>query len=90
MCIRDRAKHDKHIAGEGADGVTDVVSDEDKAREGKYSQFYAEFGAVLKEGLGEDFANRDKIAKLLRYASTTVDTLTAVSYTHLDVYKRQP
>jgi molecular chaperone HtpG len=40
---------------------------------GKYSAFYAEFGAVLKEGLGEDFANRDKIAKLLRFASTQSD-----------------
>ena len=74
--LEDLAKHDKHTAGEGADGVTDVASDEDKAREGKYSQFYAEFGAVLKEGLGEDFGNRDRLAKLLRYASTQSDTAT--------------
>ena len=66
-------------AVEGADGVTDVVSEEDKAAvekdAGQYSAFYAEFGAVLKEGLGEDFANRDKIAKLLRFASTTSDAV---------------
>ncbi|MGE0098128.1 MAG: molecular chaperone HtpG [Hydrogenophaga sp.] len=37
----------------------------------KYPRFYAEFGAVLKEGLGEDVANRDKLAKLLRFASTS-------------------
>ncbi|RFP76926.1 molecular chaperone HtpG [Hydrogenophaga borbori] len=37
----------------------------------KYAAFYAEFGAVLKEGLGEDFTNRDKLAKLLRFASST-------------------
>lgn len=42
---------------------------------GKYAKFYAEFGAVLKEGLGEDFGNRDRIAKLLRFASTTSDTV---------------
>lgn len=36
----------------------------------KYQTFWNEFGAVLKEGLGEDFSNRDKIAKLLRFAST--------------------
>jgi molecular chaperone HtpG len=36
----------------------------------KYA-FYAEFGAVLKEGLGEDFGNRERMAKLLRFASTT-------------------
>ena len=41
----------------------------------KFKTFYAEFGAVLKEGLGEDFANRERIAKLLRFASTTSDTV---------------
>jgi len=72
--LEDLAKHDKApVAGD--DVVTDVLSDEDKAKEGKYSQFYAEFGAVLKEGLGEDFANKDKIAKLLRFASTSTDSV---------------
>ena len=42
----------------------------------KYTGFYADFGAVLKEGLGEDFANRDKLAKLVRFASTQSDTAT--------------
>jgi molecular chaperone HtpG len=74
--LEDLAKHDKHEASIDADGVTDVVSEEDKAKEGKYSQFYAEFGAVLKEGLGEDFANKERIAKLLRFASTTSDGVT--------------
>ena len=61
------------------DAVTDVVSAEDKAEakaaEGKYTKFYAEFGAVLKEGLGEDFTNKDRLAKLLRFASSTTDTV---------------
>ena len=70
--LEDLAKHDRHEAGADAE-VTDVVSEEDKAKEGKYSQFYGEFGAVLKEGLGEDMANRDRIAKLLRFASTMQD-----------------
>jgi molecular chaperone HtpG len=52
------------------------ASEEDKANAGKYSKFYAEFGGVLKEGLGEDFANRERLAKLLRFASTTSDTAT--------------
>ena len=77
--LEDLAKKDKlpEVAetAEGQDGVTDVVSEEDKAElakdAGKYSAFYAEFGAVLKEGLGEDFGNRERIAKLLRFASTT-------------------
>ncbi len=47
---------------------------EDLTKQDKFTQFYAEFGAVLKEGLGEDFANKDKIAKLLRFASTSTDT----------------
>jgi molecular chaperone HtpG len=78
--LEDLAKKDvAPKAEEGADGVTDVVSAEDKAAAekdaGKYSAFYAEFGAVLKEGLGEDFANREKLAKLLRFASTSSDTV---------------
>ncbi|MBI5919202.1 MAG: molecular chaperone HtpG [Nitrosomonadales bacterium] len=40
----------------------------------KYTKFWSEFGRVLKEGVGEDFANKDKIAGLLRFASTQADT----------------
>jgi molecular chaperone HtpG len=43
---------------------------EDLAKGDDYAKFYAEFGAVLKEGLGEDFGNRERIARLLRFAST--------------------
>src|SRR5690606_24216013 len=48
--LEDLARHDRHAApaadaaAADADSVTDVVSDEDKAKEGKYSAFYAEFG----------------------------------------------
>ncbi len=38
-----------------------------------YAKFYKEFGRVLKEGPGEDFANKEKIAGLLRFASTKAD-----------------
>ncbi|MGF7452866.1 molecular chaperone HtpG [Pasteurella bettyae] len=40
----------------------------------KYTQFWKEFGLVLKEGVGEDFANKDEIAKLYRFASTRTDS----------------
>ncbi len=40
----------------------------------KYAKFWGEFGRVLKEGVGEDAANREKIAGLLRFASTHTDT----------------
>ena len=78
--LEDLAKHDKlPEAAASAEGVTDVVSEEDKAEAaanaGKYSKFYSEFGAVLKEGLGEDFGNKDRLAKLLRFASSTTDTV---------------
>ena len=71
--LEDLAKHDK--APESTDGVTDVVSEEDKAKLGQYAKFYAEFGAVLKEGLGEDFGNQARLSKLLRFASSTHDTV---------------
>ncbi|NIF83210.1 molecular chaperone HtpG [Comamonas sp. Tr-654] len=74
--LEDLARHDRHeAAAEAADGVQDVVSEEDKAKEGKFTQFYNEFGAVLKEGLGEDFGNKERIAKLLRFATTTHEGL---------------
>lgn len=71
--LEDLAKHDK--TPESTDGVTDVVSEEDQARLGQYAKFYAEFGAVLKEGLGEDMGNRDRLLKLLRFASSSSDTI---------------
>ncbi|MBP6898927.1 MAG: molecular chaperone HtpG [Burkholderiaceae bacterium] len=49
------------------EGLADSDSADDKA---KYAAFWKEFGAVLKEGVGEDFANRERLAKLLRFAST--------------------
>ena len=83
--LEDLAKHDAlpttdaatEGAAKSAEGVSDILSAEDKAEAeknvGKYTKFYAEFGAVLKEGLGEDFANKDRLAKLLRFASSTTD-----------------
>ena len=82
--LEDLAKHDQ-LPDASADGVTDVVSEEDKADVGKYSKFYAEFGAVLKEGLGEDFGNKERLAKLLRFASSTTD---AVSVSFADYKAR--
>jgi molecular chaperone HtpG len=78
--LEDLAKNDTlPEAAASADGVTDVVSAEEKAEQeanaGKYAKFYAEFGAVLKEGLGEDFGNKERLAKLLRFASSTTDTV---------------
>ena len=51
-----------------------LADSEDAADKEKYVKFWTEFGRVLKEGVGEDFANKDRIAKLLRFASTQNDT----------------
>lgn len=50
-----------------------LANSEDAADKEKYAQFWQAFGAVLKEGVGEDFANKDKIAGLIRFASTHGD-----------------
>lgn len=82
--LEDLAKSDKLPEASGdadkaADAVTDVQTAEEKAEAeknaGKFTKFYQEFGAVLKEGLGEDYANKDRIAKLLRFASSTTDSV---------------
>jgi molecular chaperone HtpG len=50
-----------------------LADSEDAAEREKYARFWKDFGAVLKEGMGEDFANQERIAKLLRFASTQHD-----------------
>ncbi|WP_252180010.1 molecular chaperone HtpG [Endozoicomonas sp. 4G] len=50
--------------------VLDMLEKMAKKEEEQYAQFWQEFGQVLKEGPAEDFANREKVAKLLRFAST--------------------
>ena len=47
-----------------------LAKSEDEQEQEKFKQFYSEFGSVLKEGLGEDFGNRERILKLLRYATS--------------------
>ena len=54
--------------------LEDLATSEDAAEKEKYATFWKEFGKVLKEGVGEDFANKDKVAGLLRFASTQADT----------------
>lgn len=53
--------------------VLGLLEDLAKDKAEDYAKFWTEFGRVLKEGPGEDFANKDKIAGLLRFASTHAD-----------------
>jgi molecular chaperone HtpG len=54
--------------------VLALLADLAENQKDKYAKFWAEFGQVLKEGVGEDSANRDALAKLLRFASTASDS----------------
>src|SRR5688500_3396974 len=53
--------------------VIDLLAKLAKDEPEKYAAFWKEFGTVLKEGPGEDHANRERIAKLLRFSSTLAD-----------------
>lgn len=51
--------------------LASLANSEDTDKQEKFKQFYSEFGDVIKEGLGEDMTNQARIAKLLRYATST-------------------
>jgi molecular chaperone HtpG len=50
-----------------------LANSEDAAEKQKYADFWKDFGQVLKEGIGEDHANQERLAKLFRFASTHAD-----------------
>jgi molecular chaperone HtpG len=55
-------------------GMLEALADsEDGAERAKYAAFWKDFGAVLKEGIGDDHANTERLTKLLRFASTQAD-----------------
>lgn len=55
--------------------LASLANSEDETKQAKFADFYREFGDVLKEGLGEDQANKERIAKLLRYTTSTNDAV---------------
>lgn len=54
--------------------VLSMIEDLAENHKEKFATFWKEFGLVFKEGVGEDYANRERIARLLRFASTHKDT----------------
>lgn len=54
--------------------ILGLIEDLSENEPEKYTTFWNEFGRVLKEGVGEDWSNKDRIAKLLRFATTSSDT----------------
>ena len=74
---REILQHSKDIESIRAGSVKKVLGlleDLAENHKEKYTTFWKEFGRVLKEGVGEDFANKDRIAKLLRFSSSHTDT----------------
>jgi molecular chaperone HtpG len=59
-----------HIRSNATKKILKLLADLAEKEPDKYATFWTEFGAVLKEGMSEDFSNRDEIAKLLRFTST--------------------
>ncbi|RSZ57966.1 molecular chaperone HtpG [Massilia atriviolacea] len=53
--------------------LEELANADEQEKKDKYTTFWKEFGQVLKEGIGEDAANLERIAKLLRFASTASD-----------------
>ena len=54
--------------------LEELANSEDAAKQEKYRTFWTQFGQVLKEGVGEDQVNQERILKLLRFASTHTDS----------------
>jgi len=54
--------------------LEELANSDEQEQKDKYASFWSEFGQALKEGIGEDAANKDRIAKLLRFASTGNDS----------------
>jgi molecular chaperone HtpG len=54
--------------------LEELANADEQEKKDKYANFWKEFGLVLKEGIGEDSTNKERIAKLLRFASTQNDT----------------
>ncbi len=50
--------------------LEELANADEQEKKDKYASFWTEFGQVLKEGIGEDASNKERIAKLLRFAST--------------------
>lgn len=65
--------------------IDGLAKSEDEKDQQKFKQFYTEFGSVIKEGLGEDFSNKDRILKILRFATSTNDEIS----TSLAAYKER-
>lgn len=72
--ILQENKQLEKIRGGAVKKVLGLLEDLANNEPDKYKEFWGDFGQVLKEGLIEDFANKDRLAKLLRFSSTHTDS----------------
>jgi len=72
--ILQESKDIETLRGGTTRKVLDLLAGLAATEKDKYATFWSQFGRVLKEGIGEDYANKEKVAALLRYASTQADT----------------
>ena len=74
--ILQESKDIEAIRGGSVKKVLGMLEDLASNQPEKYATFWTEFGRVMKEGVGEDFANKERLAKLIRFASTHTDSET--------------
>ncbi|MES1997899.1 MAG: molecular chaperone HtpG [Pseudomonadota bacterium] len=72
--ILQESKDIEAIRGGSVKKVLGMLEDLASNQPEKYATFWTEFGRVMKEGVGEDFANKERLAKLIRFASTHADS----------------
>ena len=72
--ILQESKDIEAIRGGSVKKVLGMLEDLASNQLEKYTTFWTEFGRVMKEGVGEDFANKERLAKLIRFASTHADS----------------
>ena len=72
--ILQHSKDVEAIRSASVKRVLGLLEDLAENQKDKYTRVWHEFGRVIKEGVGEDVANRDRVAKLLRFCSTLSDT----------------
>ena len=72
--ILQESKDIEAIRGGSVKKVLGMLDDLAENQKEKYATFWKEFGRAMKEGMGEDFANKERIAKLIRFSSTHDDS----------------
>ena len=72
--ILQESKDIQDIRSANVKRVLSMIEDLAEKDQEKFAIFWKEFGRVIKEGVAEDYGNRERIAKVLRFASTHTDT----------------